>query len=114
MSTGVAGLGLTGFSGGLLGVYWKTPGMHREGDPRPTQQGTGVAKDLFMFGAGSALIIDSVVTPVHNSALRASTRTRAVAKAEAKAARKAANRATKRARKQAEKVRSHAEDLLPS
>jgi uncharacterized membrane protein YphA (DoxX/SURF4 family) len=110
----VAGLGLVGFAGALLGMYWKTPGMHDEGSPRPTVEGSGLAKDVWMLGIGTSLVLDSVVTPVSNSALRGRTRTRAVLKAEAKAARKAANRAAKKARKQAARVREQAEAVLPS
>jgi uncharacterized membrane protein YphA (DoxX/SURF4 family) len=109
----VAGLGLTGFSGALLGMYWKTPGMHEEGNPRPTMQGSGLAKDVWMFGIGTSLVVDSVVTPVSNSALRGRVRTRAVLKAETKAARKTAQRAAKKARKQAERMRDQAEAVLP-
>jgi hypothetical protein len=57
---GLAGLGLVGFSGGLLGMWWRTPGMHQEGSPRPTQQGTAVAKDIWMLGIGAGLVIDAI------------------------------------------------------
>ncbi len=87
--------------------------MHEEGSPRPTVQGSGVAKDVWMLGIGTSLVIDSVVTPVSNTALRGRTRTRAVLKAETKAARKSAQRAAKKARKQAERVRDQAEAILP-
>ncbi|MBO0713172.1 MAG: hypothetical protein J2P59_00345, partial [Acidimicrobiales bacterium] len=36
---GVAGAGLGAFSGGLLWLYVKTPGMHEEASLRPTPQG---------------------------------------------------------------------------
>jgi flagellar biosynthesis GTPase FlhF len=55
----VAGAGLTGFSAGLLGMWWRTPGMH-EGI-RPTQQGTVIAKDVWMLGIGTSLLIDGVL-----------------------------------------------------
>lgn len=113
VSPAVAGLGLTVFAGGLLGLYWRTPGMHQEGNPRPTTQGTGMAKDIWLFGIGTSLVIDSIVTPLRDSSLRTRVKTRAVLKAEAKAARKTANRAAKKARKQAERVREHAEAVLP-
>jgi uncharacterized membrane protein YphA (DoxX/SURF4 family) len=109
----VAGGALAGFAGALLGMYWKTPGLHEEGNPRPTVQGTPFAKDVWMLGIGTSLVIDSAVTPVSNSALRGRTQTKAVAKAQAKATRKAANRAAKRARKQVEHVRTAA-DLVKS
>jgi len=106
--TVVAGAALTGFAGALLTVYWKTPGMHEEGSPRPTAQGTAISKDVWMLGIGTSLVVDSVVTPVSNTALRGRTQTKAVAKAQAKATRKAANRAAKRAAKRAEHVRTAA------
>jgi hypothetical protein len=59
---GIAGLGLATFATGLLGVYWRNPGLHRApNDPRPTQQGTPMAKDLWMLGIGTSLVIDSVL-----------------------------------------------------
>ena len=39
----VAGAGLAAFSGGLLGLYARTPGMRKESSPFPTQQGTPLA-----------------------------------------------------------------------
>jgi uncharacterized membrane protein YphA (DoxX/SURF4 family) len=53
----VAGLGLSAFSAGLLRLYWKAPGMRQEGDVRPTEQGTALAKDLWMLGIGLSLLI---------------------------------------------------------
>lgn len=57
-----AGFGLMAFSGALLGMYWRTPGTHEEGSPRPTLQGTALAKDVWMFGIGTSLFVDDVVT----------------------------------------------------
>lgn len=59
----VAGLGLMGFSGGLLNMYWNTPALHRDGDPRPTQAGVPIAKDAWMFGIGAGLVADGVFSP---------------------------------------------------
>ncbi|MBD8607612.1 hypothetical protein IFT73_12165 [Aeromicrobium sp. CFBP 8757] len=56
VSSTKAGAGLVAFSGGLLGLYAKTPGM-RDGI-RPTQQGTAIAKDVWLLGIGSSLVID--------------------------------------------------------
>jgi hypothetical protein len=56
----LAGALLTGFAGGLLWMYWKTPGMHEEGSVRPTQKGTAIAKDSWMLGIGLALVLSSV------------------------------------------------------
>jgi hypothetical protein len=56
----VAGAGLAAFSGGLLGLYVKTPGMRKEGTPLPTQQGIPLAKDVWMLGVGLGLVIDDL------------------------------------------------------
>lgn len=56
----VAGAGLVTFSGGLLGLYARTPGMRKENSPFPTQQGTPLAKDVWMMGIGLGLVIDDV------------------------------------------------------
>ncbi len=56
----IAGAGLTAFSGGLLGLYARTPGMHKEGSPFPTQEGTPIAKDVWMAGIGVGLLVDAL------------------------------------------------------
>ena len=56
----VAGAGLAAFSGGLLGLYAKTPGMRQPGTPLPTEQGTVLAKDVWMAGIGLGLMIDDL------------------------------------------------------
>jgi uncharacterized membrane protein YphA (DoxX/SURF4 family) len=56
----VAGAGLTAFSGGLLGLYARTPGMRKDGSPFPTQQGITLAKDVWMAGIGVSLIVDGI------------------------------------------------------
>jgi hypothetical protein len=53
---------LAGFSGSLLGVWWKTPGMHPPGDPRPTRQGIPLAKDVWMLAIGVRLILDALLS----------------------------------------------------
>ncbi len=58
--SGLAGLVLTGFSSGLLGLYLKSPGLSEEGSVRPTEQGVPVAKDVWMLGIGLALVIDAL------------------------------------------------------
>jgi uncharacterized membrane protein YphA (DoxX/SURF4 family) len=58
----VAGLGLMGFSGALLGMYWRTPALHEPGDPRPTQAGAPIAKDVWMFGIGTSLVLDAALS----------------------------------------------------
>ena len=54
-----AGLALTAFSGGLMTLYARTPSMHEPGSIWPTQQGTPVAKDVWMLGVGLGLLLDS-------------------------------------------------------
>ena len=56
----VAGAGLAAFSGGLLGLYARTPGMRKERSPFPSQQGTPLAKDVWMAGIGLGLVIDDL------------------------------------------------------
>jgi hypothetical protein len=50
---GLAGAALTAFSGGLLG-------MRQEGSLRPAQQGTALAKDVWMLGIGLSLLADAL------------------------------------------------------
>lgn len=56
----VVGAGLTAFSGGLLGLYARTPGMRKDGSPLPTQAGIPLAKDVWMAGIGLGLVIDDL------------------------------------------------------
>lgn len=63
----VAGLALAGFSGALLGMYWRTPGMHQPGSPLPTEQGLPLAKDVWMAGIATSLLVDSVTAPLHEA-----------------------------------------------
>ena len=58
----VVGAGLTAFSGGLLGLYARTPGMRKDGTPFPTQQGIAIAKDVWMLGIGLGLVIDDLTS----------------------------------------------------
>jgi uncharacterized membrane protein YphA (DoxX/SURF4 family) len=48
----VAGAVLTGFSGALLTMYWRTPTMRKPGSIWPTPAGTAVSKDVWMLGIG--------------------------------------------------------------
>ncbi|MFH8554913.1 hypothetical protein ACH4FE_15080 [Streptomyces celluloflavus] len=50
--TRLAGLALTGFAGGLVGLYLRLPGMRESGSLRPTQDGIPLAKDAWMLGIG--------------------------------------------------------------
>ena len=55
-----AGAALTGFSGALLGLYVRTPGMRKPNSIWPTQQGTAISKDIWMLGIGLGLIADGL------------------------------------------------------
>jgi hypothetical protein len=57
----LVGAGLAAFSGGLLGLYARTPGMRKDGTPFPTQQGIALAKDSWMLGIGLGLVIDDLI-----------------------------------------------------
>jgi len=85
VAPGTAGLALGGFSGALLNLYWKSPGLHRHGDPRPTPDGIAMAKDSWMAGTAAALLI---------GALGGSRHKRQRAKAKAKAAKVKAAKAS--------------------
>jgi hypothetical protein len=56
----LAGAALTAFAGGLLGLYLKTPGMRQEGSLKPTPQGIGLAKDVWMLGIGLGLVLEEL------------------------------------------------------
>jgi hypothetical protein len=74
-----AGAGLTAFSAALLRSWWLTPGMHEDGSPRPTQDGTAVAKDVWMLGIGLALVADGLTDGARHTVKR--TRKKAARKA---------------------------------
>jgi hypothetical protein len=57
---GLAGAGLVAFAGGLLGLYARTPGMRKEGSLFPSQEGTALAKDVWLAGVGLGLILDDL------------------------------------------------------
>ncbi|MCW2583371.1 MAG: uncharacterized protein JWQ53_2161 [Klenkia sp.] len=60
--TAVAGAALTAFSGGLLGLYLRTPGMTKPGKSvAPTQDGLPVSKDVWMLGIGIGLLTQAIV-----------------------------------------------------
>jgi uncharacterized membrane protein YphA (DoxX/SURF4 family) len=54
----VAGLALGAFASGLLGLYVKTPSMTRGSGLRPTENGTALAKDVWLMGIALSLIVD--------------------------------------------------------
>jgi hypothetical protein len=53
---GLAGAALTAFSASLLGLYFRVPGMRTEGSLRPSQQGTAIAKDVWLLALGITLM----------------------------------------------------------
>lgn len=56
----VAGAALAAFSGGLFGLYLRTPGMHEEGSLKPTEQGIALAKDVWMLGIATSLVAEEL------------------------------------------------------
>jgi hypothetical protein len=58
-----AGIALTAFSVGLNRLYLKTPGMTEDDSVKPSPQGIGIAKDIWMTAIGAALILDSIFSP---------------------------------------------------
>jgi len=56
----MAGAALSAFSGGLLGMYLKTEGMHEPNSVRPTPLGVPLAKDVWMLGIGLGLLADDL------------------------------------------------------
>ncbi|MCK1809528.1 MULTISPECIES: hypothetical protein [Micromonospora] len=57
----LAGAALTAFGAGLVQLYLKTPGMREGSSLRPSQEGIGLAKDVWLVGAGLTLMLDSLV-----------------------------------------------------
>ncbi len=57
----VAGAALTGFGVGLMRLYLKSPGMTQADGIRPTQEGTALAKDVWLVGGGLTLMSQGVV-----------------------------------------------------
>jgi hypothetical protein len=88
--TALAGAVLTGFSGGLLGLYLNTPGMRKPGSLAPTQEGLTIAKDVWLLGIGVGLLTRGTID-------RKPRQVRKAAKTLAKANRKAARAARREA-----------------
>jgi hypothetical protein len=90
----LAGAALTAFSTGLLSMYKNTEGMTEPDGIRPTEQGTAVAKDVFLFGIGTALMVDGAVNRVGRKNAAAGRRAKkltAAAETKAEAIRQAAD-----------------------
>lgn len=56
----LVGAGLIAFSGALLGLYLRTPGLRQEGSLRPTDQGVPIAKDVWLLAIGLAFVADEL------------------------------------------------------
>lgn len=57
--TWIGAAGLAVFSGAMLNMYRNTPGMTEDDGIRPSQEGTGLAKDVFLAGIAGTLLLDS-------------------------------------------------------
>src|SRR5215207_10515601 len=55
----LVGAALAGFSAGLVQLYLKTPGMRQPGSVKPTQEGIGLAKDVWLLGAGLTMLLEA-------------------------------------------------------
>lgn len=66
LGPGLAGAGLTAFSAGLMGLYFRVPGMTEDGI-RPSQQGTALAKDSWLLAMGVALMLDRASKKVRDA-----------------------------------------------
>ena len=95
--TALAGAVLTGFAGGLLGLYLRTPGMRKEGSLAPTEQGLSVAKDVWLLGIGVGLLtrgtVDRGSKRVQKAAKTLAKANKRVSRAELRAERRAARAA---------------------
>ena len=85
-----AGAALTAFGAGLVNLYLKTPGLTEEDGIRPTQDGIGIAKDVWLVGVGTTLLMNGLVDGTRGAARSA----RTSAKKSAKKARKNAKALT--------------------
>lgn len=54
----LAGAALTAFSGGLVGLYLRTPPLHEPGSVWPSRAGIAISKDVWMLGIGVGLLAD--------------------------------------------------------
>lgn len=56
----LAGAALTAFSGGLLGLYFRTPGTRKPGSVFPTDEGLTLSKDSWLFAMGLSLFFSGL------------------------------------------------------
>ena len=87
-----AGAALTAFSGGLLGLYLRTPGMRKPGSLAPTQEGLALAKDSWLVGIGLSILTRGLIERSPRVSVRKAEK---LARKEAKEAAKEARRAVK-------------------
>lgn len=64
----VAGAALTGFGTSLVGIYFKTPSMTLDDGIRPSQEGTAIAKDVWLVGAGLTLLTQGITSAARTGA----------------------------------------------
>ncbi len=62
VTNAAAGAALTGFSGGLVAMYWRTEALHRPGSIWPSPAGIAISKDVWMLGIGVGLLVDSLTS----------------------------------------------------
>ena len=91
--TAVAGAALTAFSGGLLGLYLKTPGMRKPGSLAPTEAGLSIAKDSWLLGIGIGLVTRGFIERKPRVTVKKANK---MAKKQAKLAAKDARRAARK------------------
>ena len=53
----VAGAALTAFGAGFMAMYLRAPGQRQEGSLAPSNDGLSLAKDSWLLGIGSALLL---------------------------------------------------------
>lgn len=56
----VAGAALTGFGASLMGMYFTNPANTQDDGIRPSQEGTALAKDAWLVGAGLTLLTQGI------------------------------------------------------
>jgi uncharacterized membrane protein YphA (DoxX/SURF4 family) len=110
---GVAALGLVSFSSALITMWWRTPGMHEDHSIRPTVQGTPIAKDVWMLGIGTGLLIDAATAEATAATAEARAEARAAAKVASRRARRRARRAARSAAMKAAATAAKAPKVLP-
>jgi len=102
----VAGAALTGFGASLLGVYLRTPSMTLDDGIRPSQEGTAVAKDVWLVGAGLTLTTQGLIARAAAGAKQAKKNAKAVRKNARAASKDLRKEVGKKAAKNAAKAKS--------